>query len=460
MRSFNSRKAIHARVQARQETEPTEPAEPAEPAIIPRQEPTVTVPFEMSIPALPTATGLIIDTSVMTFVGFHSTDPLRRPPTTTSEPPVETPSSSSSSIPATTEAIATPLVLDPAQRVYDGIANSALHSLPPAVIGIASGGSALIVLLALYCYICRWYYRRLPRSTARWDVDDRAKTEVLYGDKPRYSPTEDGSPRSVEDDRRTVPVGDSYFPEGETWQKFEGRTANHPESFIYTGNGLPEEMGPGSPDSPGSNGPSLKSGVPLARPRPQFANPRRAQVESVFSNVSFPTTHRADSIRHSFYPEGYEHEGEVWDLASPGFANEGARPSFESTAHSVNRGSIFAEASARARGSVVIYDSLPPRPPTIVDDPFAAPGDLPSPVKERFAGKKSLDAPGKKSYDAGKRSTDGGKRSMDGGKKSFEAYSMQVRSREARGAALDTLAEDADEPSTYGHSTISSARAK
>ncbi|ELU38783.1 hypothetical protein AG1IA_07179 [Rhizoctonia solani AG-1 IA] len=244
---------------------------------------------------------------------------------------------------------------------------------------------------------------------------------------------------------------DSYFPEGETWQKFDGRTANHPESFIYTGNGLPEGMGPGSPDSPGSNGPSPRSGVPLARPRPQFANPRRAQVESVFSNVSFPTTHRADSIRHSFFPEGYEHEGEVWDLASPSFANEGARPSFEST--TVNRASIFGEASARARGSVVIYESHPIRPPTIVDDPFAAPADLPSPAKERFASKKSLDAPGKRSYDAAKRS-------VDGGKKSFEAYSMQVRSRDARAAALDTLAEDADETSAQGHGTISSARAK
>ncbi|CAE6401536.1 unnamed protein product [Rhizoctonia solani] len=444
MRSFNSRKAIHARVQARQEDAP------AGPAVMPRQEATVTVPFEMSIPIMPTATNLIIDTSVMTY-GYAPTSVLRAPPTTSSAP-----LSSSSSVSATTteeSAIATPLVLDPAQRVYDGIANSALHSLPPAVIGIASGGSALIVLLALYCYVCRWYYRRLPRSTVRWDVDDRAQKEVVYGDKPHYSPRDDGSPYSVEEDRRSVPVGDSYFPEGETWQKFEGRTANHPESFIYTGNGLPEGMGPVSPDSSDSNGPSPKSGIPLARPRPQFANPRRAQVESVFSNVSFPTTHRADSIRHSFFPEGYEHEGEVWDLASPGFVNEGTRPSFESTARSVNRASIFGEASARARGSVVVYDSQPIRPPTIVDDPFAAPADLPSPVKERFAGKKSLDAPGKKSYDAGKRSTDSGKRS-------FEAYSMQVRSREARAIALDTLAEDVDESSAHGHSTISSARAK
>ncbi|GAB1522589.1 hypothetical protein RhiTH_005711 [Rhizoctonia solani] len=443
MRSFDSRKAIHARVQARQEPVPV---------VAPRQEASVTVPFEISF-SMPTATNLIIDTSVMTFAP-PPTAILRAPPTSSSTPLIESSLSSSSSVStATAEASAdsTPLVLDPAQRVYDGIANSALHSLPPAVIGIASGGSALIVLLALYCYICRWYYRRLPRSTARWDVDDRAKKEAVYGDKPQYSPRDDEPPHSVEADRRTVPVGDSYFPEGETWQKFDGRTANHPESFIYTGNGLPEGMGPGSPDSPGSNGPSPRSGVPLARPRPQFANPRRAQVESVFSNVSFPTTHRADSIRHSFFPEGYEHEGEVWDLASPSFANEGARPSFEST--TVNRASIFGEASARARGSVVIYESHPIRPPTIVDDPFAAPADLPSPAKERFASKKSLDAPGKRSYDAAKRS-------VDGGKKSFEAYSMQVRSRDARAAALDTLAEDADETSAQGHGTISSARAK
>ncbi|KAJ1301535.1 hypothetical protein OPQ81_008783 [Rhizoctonia solani] len=401
----------------------------------------------MTAPADPTATRLIIDTSIMTF-GPPPTAVLRAP-TATTTPLISSSLSSSSSSPAApaeATADATPIVLDPAQRVYDGIANSALHSLPPAVIGIASGGSALIVLLALYCYICRWYYRRLPRSAARWDVDDRAKKEVLYGDKPRYSPKNDEPPHVIED-RRSLAVGDSYFPEGETWQKFEGRTAQHPESFIYTGPGLPEGMGPGSPDSPGSNSPTSRSGVPLARPRPQFANPRRAQVESVFSNISFPTTHRADSVRHSFFPEGYEHDGEVWDLASPGFANEGARPSFESSTRSVNRGSIFGEASARARGSVVIYDSQPIRPPTIVDDPFAAPVDMAPPAHDRYSFKKSLDIPGKKSYDAGKRS-------MDGGKKSFESYHMQTRTREARAAALDTLAEDVDESSAHGHAHI------
>lgn len=451
MRSFDSRKAIHARIQVRQDAVP----------LAPRQDATVSVQAgnEMTAPASPTATYLIIDTSVMTF-GPPATAVLRTP-TTSSAPLVSSTlplSDSASATSAEATAVVTPLVLDPAQRVYDGIANSALHSLPPAVIGIASGGSALVVLLALYCFICRWYYRRLPRSSARWDIDDRAKKEVLYGDKPHYSPQDNEPPHVVEEDRRGVSVGDSYFPEGETWQKFEGRTAQHPESFIYTGPGLPEGMGPGSPGSPGSNGASPRSGAPLARPRPQFANPRRAQVESVFSNVSFPTTHRADSIRHSFFPEGYEHEGEVWDLASPGFANEGARPSFESGTRSLNRGSIFGEASARARGSVVVYDSQPIRPPTIVDDPFAAPIELSLPIQDRYSGKKSFDAPGKKSYDAGKKSLDAGRRSMDTGKKSFEAYHMQTRN--ARAAALDTLAEDADESSAHGHGTISSARAK
>ncbi|KAF8756005.1 hypothetical protein RHS01_04772 [Rhizoctonia solani] len=319
---------------------------------------------------MPTATNLIIDTSVMTFAP-PPTAILRAPPTSSSTPLIESSLSSSSSVStATAEASAdsTPLVLDPAQRVYD----------------------------------------ELP--TRRYTPFPRPQKEAVYGDKPQYSPRDDEPPHSVEADRRTVPVGDSYFPEGETWQKFDGRTANHPESFIYTGNGLPEGMGPGSPDSPGSNGPSPRSGVPLARPRP-----------------SLPI------------------------LVVLNFANEGARPSFEST--TVNRASIFGEASARARGSVVIYESHPIRPPTIVDDPFAAPADLPSPAKERFASKKSLDAPGKRSYDAAKRS-------VDGGKKSFEAYSMQVRSRDARAAALDTLAEDADETSAQGHGTISSARAK
>ncbi|KAG8714918.1 hypothetical protein FRC11_006512 [Ceratobasidium sp. 423] len=453
-----SHKAIHAR-QARQNAVP----------LVPRQGTTVSAQFgdEMTAAATPTATRLIID-SVMTFAPVNTG--VLRTPTASSTPLVS--STLSDSVSATsTEAIAaaTPVVLDPAQKVYDGIANSALHSLPPAVIGIASGGSALIVLLALYCYICRWYYRRLPRSTARWDVDDRVKKEVIYGDKPRYSPRDDEPPQVVEDDRRSVPVGDSYFPEGETWRKFEGRTAHHPESFIYTGPGLPEGMGPGSPGSPGShgsNGPSPLSGAPLARPRPQFANPRRAQVESVFSNISFPTTHRADSIRHSFFPEGYEHDGEVWDLASPGFANEGARPSFESSTRSVNRGSIFGEASARARGSVVVYDSQPIRPPTITDDPFAAPIDISLPTHERYSIKKSFDVPkksfdgGRRSTDTGKRSMDGGKRSMDGGKRSLEAYHMQTRAREARAAALDTLAEDVDEPSAHDHGTISFTRAK
>ncbi|CAE6469206.1 unnamed protein product [Rhizoctonia solani] len=454
MRSFNSRHAIHARVQARQEAI----------SLAPRQETTISIRFgdEMTAPnptTKPTATRLVLDTSIQTF-GPPDTAVLRVP-TSSSTPPVASSLSNSASA-TTTEALAnpTPIILDPAQRVYDGIANSALHSLPPAVIGIASGGSALIVLLALYCYICRWYYRRLPRSTVRWDVDDRNKKEVLYGDKPSFLPSHDELPHVIEEDRRGVSVGDSYFPEGETWQKFEGRTAQHPESFIYTGAGLPDGMGPpsspsspSSAGSPSSDGPRPRATAPLARPRPQFANPRRAQVESVFSNISFPTTHRADSVRHSFFPEGYEHEGEVWDLASPGFANEGAHPSFDSTTRSVNRSSIFGEASARARGSVVIYESQPTRPPTITDDPFAVSVDLPSPVRERYSIKKSFDAPSKKSYD-------GGKRSVDSGRKSFEAYHMQTRTRETRTVALDTLAEDADEFPAHGNGTLSSARAK
>ncbi|KAL5639157.1 hypothetical protein ACGC1H_006614 [Rhizoctonia solani] len=451
MPSFNSRIANHARIQARQGAAP----------LVPRQETTISLRFGDEVTAhnpaaTPTATRLVIDTAVLP-LGAPATSILRVP--TTSTTPIIPTSTSASATTTEATADAIPIILDPAQRVYDGIANSALHSLPPAVIGIASGGSALIVLLALYCFICRWYYRRLPRSTARWDVDARAQKEALYGDKPRYSPNNDGPPHVVEEDRRSVPVGDSYFPEAETWQKFEGRTASHPESFIYTGAGLPEGMGPPSPDSPESSGPTPRSTVPLARPRPQFANARRAQVESVFSNVSFPTTHRADSIRHSFFPEGFEHDGEVWDLASPGLPNEGVRPSFDSTTRSVNRGSIFGEASARARGSVVVYEAEYIRPPTITDDPFAAPIDLSLSVQDRYSSKKSFDAP-KKSYDASKKSYDGGKRSMDSGRKSFEAYHMQTRNRDARAAALDTLAEDADESSAHGHSTISSARAK
>ncbi|ELU38795.1 hypothetical protein AG1IA_07178 [Rhizoctonia solani AG-1 IA] len=76
MRSFDSRKAIHARVQARQEPVPV---------VAPRQEASVTVPFEISF-SMPTATNLIIDTSVMTFAP-PPTAILRAPPTTLFQQP-------------------------------------------------------------------------------------------------------------------------------------------------------------------------------------------------------------------------------------------------------------------------------------------------------------------------------------------------------------------------------------
>ncbi|KAB5595023.1 Transmembrane protein [Ceratobasidium theobromae] len=445
MRSFPSRNPRHNRNQSRQ-------LAPIGPIVAPRQDPSYSVYLATGVgatatafdAAMPTATALVLDsTAVETFypTPLSVVRPTQTTPSTSEEP--TTSSTDAASATATALSVGS-IALDPAQRVYDGIADAGLRAHSPAVIGIASGGAALIVLLALYCYICRWYYRRLPRSTARWDVDDRAKKDVFYGDKPNYSPEGDQPPQLAED-RRAMPVGDSYFPEGETWQKFEGRTAHHPESFIYTGPGLPQGMGPASPESP-ENRRSPGSAAPLARPRPRFAdNSRRAQVESVFSNVSFPTTHRAESMRHSFYPEGYEHDGEVWDLASPGFANEGVRPSFDSS-RSINRASIFGEASARARGSVVIYEAqpVPMRPPTLAEDPFASPGERP--IVLNIAGTKSFDA-GKKSFDAVKRSFDSGKRSMEG-------FS---RPRDVR-IPLDTLAEDADEATAHAHGTFSSSR--
>jgi len=338
--------------------------------------------------------------------------------------------------------------------VYDGITNTALHALPPAIFGIAIGGAALIVLLALYCFICRWYYRRLPRSTQRWDIDDRRKKEVVYDDKPYYTPSDDKAPQLAEldDDRRGVEVGDSYFPQGETWRKFEGRTARHPESFIYTGGSIHSESGQRSPSSPSLSGKTPNSGVPLARPRPRFVQAQRhGQTVSVFSNISFPTTHRADSIRESnFYPDGYEnyeHDGEVWDLASPSFVPGDARPSMDSTAQSAatNRGSIFAEASARARGSVVVYDSHYVISPSIDEDPFAGPAERGNTFAmsnaDRFASKKGLDS-GKKSFDFGRKSVDAGRKSMEG-------HHARSRSRDVRGG-LGTLVEDQDE-SVLGH---------
>lgn len=413
--------------------------------------------------SMPTATALVIDTSAVGSPVLPSALPRSTQSTAL-------PSSSSAiasaavngtaaavtgSIIATTTALAaaeTTSALDPAQQVYDGIANNALHALPPAVFGIAIGGSALIVFLALYCFICRWYYRRLPRSTARWDIDDQRKKEVLYGDKPHYSPDEDKAPQLVEDDRRGVAVGDSYFPQGETWRKFEGRTARHPESFIYTGDSLHIEPGQRSPGTPPESGRTPNSSAPLARPRPRFVQTQRhGQTDSVFSNVSFPTTHRADSIRQSeFYPDGYEHyehDGEVWDLASPSFVTGDARPSMDSTAYSAatNRASIFADASARARGSVVVYDSQSVRPPSIDEDPFAGPSERGNTFAmsnaERFTTKKTLDS-GKKSFDVGRKSSDG--------------HHARSRSRDVRGA-LGTLVEDQDE-SVLGHGGKMSSR--
>ena len=427
MRSFDSRQAIRGHAQARQH-------------LAPRQDTSFSVYFATDGGAqtisgnlgLPTASGLIFDSIAPIYtIGPTGTRNVPSVPTTTSASQSTggttadlTPTLATAALNA--QATST-YILDPTQLVHD-----ALTTMPTVVIGIASGGTALIVLLALYCYICQWYYRRLPRSTKRWDVDDKTKKDVLYGDKPRFSP-EDGQPPHLGDDRRGVAVGDSYFPQGETWKKFEGRTAHHPESFIYDGPGLPRDMGPLTPDRT-SIGTTPNSTIPLARPRPQFVqNGRRAQIESVFSNVSFPTTHRADSIRHSFYPEGYEHDGEVWDLASPGLGSDGQpRPSFDSGMRSVNRGSIFGEASARARGSVVIYDSHPSGPlrsPGLVEDPFAGSGEYKgrtSSSTDRFAGKKSFEI-----------------RHVRNGSHGGEVYQ------------LDTLAED-EESSSQGHGTVTS----
>lgn len=423
--------------------------------------------------SMPTATALVIDTSAVGSIVFPSALPR-----STQSSVLPSPSSAivnsaanataaavTSSIIATTTALAaaeTTSALDPAQRVYDGITNNALHALPPAIFVIAIGGSALVVFLALYCFICRWYYRRLPRSTARWDIDDQRKKEVLYGDKPYYSPDEDKAPQLVEDDRRGVAVGDSYFPQGETWRKFEGRTARHPESFIYTGDSLhiepgqrsPGQLSPGqrSPGTPPASGRTPNSSAPLARPRPRFVQTQRhGQTDSVFSTISFPTTHRADSIRQSdFYPDGfehYEHDGEVWDLASPSFVTGDARPSMDSTAHSAatNRASIFANASARSRGSVIVYDSQLVRSPSIDEDPFAGPLERGNTFAmsnvEQFTTKKGLGS---------------GKKSLDVGRKSSDGHHVRSRSRDVRGA-LGTLVEDQDE-SILGHGGKTSSR--
>ncbi|KAF8604064.1 hypothetical protein BDV93DRAFT_522873, partial [Ceratobasidium sp. AG-I] len=464
MRYPVSRRAVHARLHPRQGVVPVGPA--AMPQF--GQDASFSLYFTTdgdvrtmtaNPSSMPTATVLVIDTAIQTPV-FPSALPRSTKSAVSSSSGSIAASGSANataaavtaSAIATTTALAaaeTTSALDPAQRVYDGITNTALHALPPAIFGIAIGGSALIVLLALYCFICRWYYRRLPRSTKRWDVDDQRKKEVFYDDKPYYTPSDDKPPQLVADDRRDVAIGDSYFPQGETWRKFEGRTARHPESFIYTGE---FEPGQRSPSSPSISGKTPNSSAPLARPRPRFVQTQRhGQTDSVFSNVSFPTTHRADSIRQSdFYPDGsenYEHDGEVWDLASPSFIPGDARPSMDSTAHSAatNRGSIFADAAARARGSVVVYDSHHLRSPSLDEDPFAGPSERGNAFAlspfDRFASKKGLDS--------GKRSVDIGRKSVDTGRKSLEGRHTRARSRDVRGA-LDTLDEDQDE-SALGH---------
>ncbi|KAG8740333.1 hypothetical protein FRC10_004476 [Ceratobasidium sp. 414] len=418
------RKAIHARLHPRQAVAPVDPAVMPQAAHDTSSVHLSTGPAVITAGITPTATALVIDTA---FGSITSPPPTPLP----SSKPVSVQTSTSGQVLSSTITPDVPLptiAIDPFQQVYNGMTLAALHSLPPWVMMGAVGGAALLVLITAYCFICRWYYKRLPRSIARWDIDDRAKKELVYGDQPRFSSSEE-KPTPVDDDRSGVAVGDSYFPQGETWRKFEGRTARHPESFIYTGQDLEELDSYSAASSPVSSGaPNLPAG--LARPRPRFAHSqRRGQIDSVFSTVSFPTTHRADSIRESnFFPDGFEHDGEVWDLASPGFVTGESRPSMDSTARSVNitRASIFGVASASARGSVVVYDSYTtPTRSILDDDPFARSGEGNGSAyvypTEKYSGKKSFD---------------GGKRSMDG-------HHTRTKSRDVR--ALGTLVEDMDE---------------
>ncbi|KAG9085152.1 hypothetical protein FS749_004653 [Ceratobasidium sp. UAMH 11750] len=429
MHSPVARKAAHARLHPRQG------GAPIGAAVVPQavQGTSFSVYLSTGTGAItagvtPTATVLVIDSAAVGTVTLPSPAP------SLSSNPSSAKFTTSGPVPSATSTLSPvvdlPIAVDPFQEVYNGMTLAALRSRPPWVMMGAIGGATLLVLITAYCFICRWYYKRLPRSTARWDVDDRAEKVLVYGGQPRYSPGEENPMQTPEEDRRGVPVGDSYFPQGETWRKFEGRTARHPESFIYTSDGSdgPESYSPAS--SPRSGGPpSWPTG--LARPRPRFAqNPRRGQIESVFSTISFPTTHRADSIRESnFFPDGFEHDGEVWDLASPGFVAGESRASLDSSARSVNinRGSIFGNASARARGSVVIFDSqtTPTRTSFLDDDPFARSGEGNGSAyvypAEKYLGKKSFD---------------GGKRSMDG-------HHTRTKSRDVR--ALGTLVEDSNE---------------
>ncbi|KAG9127413.1 hypothetical protein FRC07_014092 [Ceratobasidium sp. 392] len=441
--------AAHQAIRAR--LHPRQGVVPAGPAAMPlgTHDATFSVYFTtgtraVTASAAPTATALVIDSSAIGTPAFPS--PLSRTTvspsssSTASAKIITTDPVTSIATASSSEAVLPTIVVDPFKQVYTGMTLSALHSLPPYVIIGASGGALLMILLTAYCFICRWYYKRLPRSTARWDVDDNAKKEPVYGNQPHYSPSEEKPSPIIEDDRRGVAVGDSYFPQGEIWRKFEGRTARHPESFIYTGHELRDEPAPPSPSTPGTPGTPPAGGVPrksgtgLARPRPRFAHaPKRGQIDSVFSTVSFPTTHRAESVRDSdFFPDGfepYEHDGEVWDLASPSFVAGEGRPSLDSTARSVsvNRASIFGNASARARGSVVVYDSqlTPTRSSMLGDDPFAGAvegnGSAYVYPAEKYRGKKSF----------------------DGGRKNQDGHHTRTKSRDAR--PLGTLVEDADE---------------
>ncbi|KAG9102708.1 hypothetical protein FRC06_001384 [Ceratobasidium sp. 370] len=426
MRSPAVRKAIHARLHPRQGGAAAKPQTP--------HGTTFSVFLSTGTGALtagvtPTATALVIDSAALGTSTLPSPTPSPFPNPASAKTTASAPVTSVAVVTSTlTSDVALPtIVVDPFQQVYTGMTLTALRSLPPWVMMGAIGGAILLVLITAYCFICRWYYKRLPRSTVRWDVDDRAKRELIYGDQPRYSPNEEKPSQTIEDDRRGVAVGDSYFPQGEIWRKFEGRTARHPESFIYTGEESDEPDSYSPAASPVSGGtPSSPAG--LARPRPRFAHsPRRGQIESVFSTISFPTTHRADSIRDSsFFPDGFEHDGEVWDLASPGFVAGEPRPSMDSTARSVslNRASIFGNASAHARGSVVIYDSqtTPTRSSFLGDDPFARSGE----------GNGSAYV-----YPAEKYS---GKKSFDGGKKSMDGHHTRTKSRDVR--PLGTLVEE------------------
>ncbi|KAG8742402.1 hypothetical protein FRC12_015373, partial [Ceratobasidium sp. 428] len=229
--------AIHARLHPRQ----GQGRVPVGPAVVPRatHDASFSVYFTTgtgaaTASAAPTATALLIDSSAILTPAFPSPSPFPNTHTPLSSSIASAKSATNNTITSTAVAsssIASEItlptaVVDPFKQVYVGMTLEALHSHSPYVIRAACGGVVLLLLITAYCFICRWYYKRLPRSTARWDIDDRARKELVYGDQSNFTPSqEEKRSPAIEDDRRGVPVGDSYFPQGETWRKFEGRTA-------------------------------------------------------------------------------------------------------------------------------------------------------------------------------------------------------------------------------------------